>query len=260
VTSFSNDYRSSDAGKTPNSNSTLVQTLGSPSVNGSRAVQGCLAPPNQAGEFGTYLAGTIYAAQAALAAEKASELATNASGTPTPINIMIILSDGNTNASTRYGLSNQFFQTTPSASGTYPSDVGDCGQAVVAGQTAKTNGTLIFGIAYGSPASGYFSWNPNDVTDSIDNGNCPTDQNSFFTAFHLGGNVSSYPNISPCQTMKDIASPDTALIQFFFSDYSVSPSSTNCYSANGTGAGLNDIFASISGSLSQARLIPDATQ
>jgi len=260
VTTFSNDYRSSDAGKTPNTNSTLVQTVGAPSVNGSTAVQGCLAPPNQAGEFGTYLAGVIYAAQGALAYEKASELSTDAPGTPTPINVMIILSDGNTNASTRYGFSNQFFQTTPSASGIYPSDVGDCGQSIVAAQTAKADGTLIFAIAYGAPAAGYFNWNPNDETDSINNGNCPTDQNSFFTAFHLGSNVSSYPNISPCQTMKDIASPDTNLVQFFWSDYSVAPSSTNCYSADGAADGLNDIFAAISGSLSQARLIPDGTQ
>jgi hypothetical protein len=261
VSGFSNDYRSSNSSKTPNTNSSLVQVLGAPSVNGSSATQGCLNPPSNAGNYGTYLAGTIYAAQAALGGELASELATNAVGTPTPINIMIILSDGNTNASMRYaGVGNQFFQTTPAATGVYPSDVGDCGQAVVAGQTARNNGTLIFAIAYGSPATGSFSWNPNDASDSINNAGCPTDQNSFFSAFHLGSNVSAYPNISPCQTMKDIASPDTAQIQFFYSDYNQSGSNSQCYSPNADSpTGLSDIFGDIGGSLSHARLIPDGT-
>ena len=107
-----------------------VSTVGQPATSTTPAVSGCLAPPNQAGEFGTYLAGVIYAAQASLAAEYAQEISANP--TSQPINIMIVLSDGNSNASTRYGVSNQFFVTNnPSASGTYPSDVGDCGQAVV---------------------------------------------------------------------------------------------------------------------------------
>jgi len=104
---FSSDYKGSD--KSFNSSSSLVQAVGRPAANGNSAVQGCLAPPNQAGEFGTYLAGVIYAAQAALAKEQASEIASLPTNAATPVNIMIILSDGNSNASTRYGYSNQFF-------------------------------------------------------------------------------------------------------------------------------------------------------
>lgn len=257
ITNFSNDYRSSDASQTPNSNSTLVATVGSPPKGASPAVSGCLAPPNQAGEFGTYLAGVIYAAQASLAAEYAQE--TSASPTSQPINIMIVLSDGDSNASTRYGLSNQFFvSTNPSASGTYPSDVGDCGQAVVAASAAKSAGTLVYAVAYGSPATGSFTWNANDPADSINNAGCPTDQNSFFSAFHLGSNVSSYPNISPCQTMMDIASTPTS--EYFYSDYNQSGSNSQCYSPNTESpSALADIFATIAGKLSKARLIPDST-
>jgi len=259
ITNFLSNYRTSNASKTPNAGSALVQAVGQPATGSSPAVAPCLSPPSNAGDYGTYLAGVIYAAQAALAAEKASEIAALPTNSPTPVNVMIILSDGDSNASTRYGLSNQFFATTnPSASGAYPSDVGDCGQAVTAAGTAKGDGTLIFAIAYGSPATGSFSWNPRDPAGSINSAGCPTDQNSFFSAFNLGANVSQYPNISPCQTMMDIASPSTATTQFFYSDYNQSGSNSQCYSPySDSPTGLNDIFATITGRLTQGRLIPD---
>ena len=260
VTGYSADYRSSDSGSSPNTSSALVKTLGALSTKNSTAVQGCLASPSNAGNYGTYLAGAIYAAQASLGGELATRITNDAVGLPPPIDVMIILSDGNTNASTRYvGIGNPFFQTPPSATGIYPSDVGDCGQSVVAAQTAKSAGTLIFAIAYGSGATGNFNWNVNDPYDSVNNANCPTDQNSFFTAFGLSSNKSAYPNISPCQTMMDIASPDTAGIEFFYSDYNQSGSNSTCYASGGSPAGLSDIFAAIGGSLSHARLIPDGT-
>ena len=100
-----------------------------------------------------------------------------------PVDVMILLSDGNPNASTRYGVSNQFFvSNNPSASGIYPSDVGDCGQAVVAASAAKSAGTQVFAVAYGSSATGSFSWNQNDPSDSINNAGCvPPTSNSFFS-------------------------------------------------------------------------------
>jgi Flp pilus assembly protein TadG len=263
VTSFSNGYRSSNASKTPNSNDPVVQAIGQPATGTSSAVGSCMAPPNQAGEYGTYLAGAIYAAQAALAQQKYNEVSALPVNSPTPINIMIILSDGNTNASPYYGFSNQFFASgvTLNTNGVYPAGDGDCGQEVAAAGVAKGDGTQIFTIAYGSPAAGSFSWNPNDPGDSVNNAGCPTDQDSFFTAFHLGSNVSAYPNISPCQAMKDMASPDTAAIQYFYSDYNQSGSNSTCYSSvTDSPSNLNDIFASIVGSLSKARLIPDNTQ
>jgi len=257
VTGFNSNYRNSDSSQSANSNSPLVQTLGAPAGNGSAAISGCLAPPNNAGMYGTFLSGVIYAAQAALAGEKLSEIASDP--TSQPVNIMIILSDGNTNASSRYGLTNQFFATTPLATGIYPSDVGDCGQQVVAAGVAKSAGTLVFTVAYGSPATGSFTWNANDAADSINNAGCPTDQNSFFQAFNLGPNVSAYPNISPCQSMMDMASSPTS--EFFYSDYNQSGSNSQCYSPNSESpTGLADIFATIAGKLTKARLIPDNTQ
>ena len=260
ITNFSNGYRSSNASKTPNPNDPVVQTLGQPAANGNPAVGSCLAPPNQAGEFGTYLAGVVYAAQAALAQEKATEMAELPVNSPTPINIMIVLSDGNTNASPYYaGVTNQFFASGVSlnTNGVYPSGVGDCGQEVVAANAAKADGTQIFTVGYGSPSAGSFSWDPHDISDSINNAGCPTDQDSFFSVFGLGPNVSAYPNISPCQALKDMASPDSGLVQYFYSDSVVAGSDSGCYSAVSDSPGnLNDIFASIVGSLSKALLIP----
>jgi hypothetical protein len=255
VTGFSTDYRSTNGSTTPNSSSSLVNTVGAPAKNGQAAVGNCIAPPNEAGEFGTYLAGAIYAAQYALAAEKLTQQATLPSGTATPVNIMIVLSDGNPNASMQYGYSNQFFASGYNESGTYPSDVGDCGQAIMAAQYARGQGTQIFSIAYGSMTTGSFS------SSNVNGSGCPTDQDGFFSQYHLGGNKSSYPNISPCQTMEDIASPDNALTQYFYSDYNQSGSYSTCYPSNtNSPASLTDIFASIVGNLSKARLIPDNTQ
>jgi hypothetical protein len=60
--------------------------------------------------------------------------------------------------------------------------------------------------------------------------------------------------------MKDMATPDTAAIQYFYSDSVVSGSDSGCYSAVPASPGtLKDIFASIVGSLSKARLIPNNT-
>jgi Flp pilus assembly protein TadG len=260
VTDFFNDFKNSNGSSSLNASSLLVAAVGQPATSTSQAVAPCLAPPNSAGVYGTFLAGVIYGAQAALAAEKAGETSKLPANSPTPVNVMILLSDGNPNGSTRYaGVSNQFFVVkNPSASGVYPSDVGDCGQAVMAATSAKGAGTLIFSIAYGSPATGSFTWNPYDVSGSINNAGCPTDQDSFFKAFSLGSNVSSYPNISPCQTMKDIASPSTATTQFFYSDYNQSGSNSQCYSPySDAPTGLKDIFAAITGRLTQGRLIPD---
>lgn len=260
VTGFSTDYRSSNASTTPNSSSTLVNTIGAPAKGNQAAIGNCLAPPNEAGNFGTYLAGAIYAAQYALAAEKLTQeayFASNSPNTPTPVNIMIVLSDGNPNASMQYsGVGNQFFTSGYNESGVYPSDVGDCGQAVTAAQYAKNQGTQIFSIAYGAMTTGSFLGNSN-----INGSGCPTDNDAFFSTEHLGSNKSSYPNISPCQTMEDIASPDTALVQYFYSDYNQSGSYSTCYPSNtASPAALTDIFASIVGNLSKARLIPDNTQ
>jgi len=247
VVGFSSQY----GGNYTASNSPLVGAVGT-SNSGSNGP--CLAPPNNDGMYGTYLPGVIYAAQAALAAEMASELATLPSSSPQPINVMIILSDGDSNASMQYqGVGNQFFVSGYNESGTYPSDVGDCGQEVDAAGVAKAAGTKVFTIAYGSPNTS--TW----VNGSINSSYCPTDTTGFFQAEGLGANVSSHPNISPCQAMQDMASPNTAKVTFFFSDPNQEGGATDCPSPPGAAVALVDIFATIAGSLTNSRLIPNGT-
>jgi len=258
VTGFSENYRNANS-SSPNSSSSLVGAVGIPAntATGQRAVTGCLTSPNNDGMYGTYLPGAIYAAQAALANRLALEM--QSSPPITPINIMVILSDGDSNVSNQYaGSGNQFF--TPGSyneTGQYPSDVGDCGQEVVAAGVAKTAGTLVYTVAYGSPATFVWAYDPNNLSNTINNSTCPTDANGFFSQYHLGPNVSSYPNITPCQAMQDMASTPTG--QYFFSDYNQSGSNSTCYSPNTDApTQLADIFAHIGGQLVKARLIPDS--
>lgn len=248
IVGFSSQY----GGSYTASNSPLIGAVGT-SNNGSNGP--CLAPPNNDGMYGTYLPGVIYAAQAALGAEMASELSTLPSGSPQPINVMIILSDGDSNASMQYnGVGNQFFVNGGyNESGTYPSDVGDCGQEVDAAGVAKAAGTKIFTIAYGSPNTSV--WNSN----SINNSYCPTDTNGFFSTEGLGANVSSHPNISPCQAMQDMASPNTSKVTYFFSDPNQEGGATDCPAPSGQPTSLVNIFATIAGSLTNSRLIPNGT-
>jgi hypothetical protein len=209
-------------------------------------------------------------------------------------NVIVILSDGNVNGSDQYmkkvdtslGMMASTFTvttTTPSdipISGTavtYPSGVGGCGQAVQEAQIARasTLQTSIFVISFGSPITG--SWNPSNinltgisastfVNNVINPSNCPSDQDAFFVAFKstahgtlpTSNNVSFTPNISPCQTDKDLATPDTPEIVYFYSD-TMGASSNVCPSTSGLGS-LSQIFAAIVGELPHIpRLVPVGT-
>jgi Flp pilus assembly protein TadG len=163
ITNFLSDYRTSDTATSLNPSSDLVQAAG--------AVNGCgsMTPPNYDGEYGTYYAGAIYAAQAALLQEQANNPGSN--------NVIILLSDGDSNApQTPNGYPGMPAPAT--ASGYYPSYNGQCSQAIIAAAGATAQGTRVYSVAYGSPQSG-----------------CSTD-----------ASYGSYKGISPCQTMADIAS------------------------------------------------------
>jgi hypothetical protein len=147
ILSFSSDYRSSNGNQSLTPASDLVDAVG-----GKTNCPGMQAP----GGEGTYYAGVIYAAQSALAASSAS-------GTQ---NVMIILSDGDANASSKE-------MTSKNTKGTYPSTVDQCHQAISAAQAATAAGTLVYTVAYGASSSG-----------------CSTDT----------------PSISPCQAMEQMAS------------------------------------------------------
>jgi len=147
IVPFSSDYRTSDGTSSLNGSSLLVDAVG-----GKSNCPGMQAP----GGEGTYYAGVIYAAEAQLEASARS----NAQ------NVMIILSDGDANATSAH-------MTSTNNNGTYPSTADQCHQAITAAQYATSRGTLVYTIAYGASSSG-----------------CTTDT----------------PNISPCAAMEAMAS------------------------------------------------------
>jgi len=149
VIPFNSDYRVSDTSLSLNTSSNLVIAAG-----GKASCTGIQAP----GGEGTYYAGVIYAAQAALVTAQAANTGTQ--------NVMIILSDGDANATSSH-------MSSTNSKGTYPSTVDQCHQAITAAQAASTAGTRVYTVAYGAEASG-----------------CSTDS----------------PTITPCQTMQQMAS------------------------------------------------------
>jgi Flp pilus assembly protein TadG len=151
IVGFSSDYRTSDTATSLNSSSNLVAAVG-----GKSGCAGMQAP----GGAGTYYAQVIYSAQNKLVAEQALY--------PNSKNAMVILSDGDANATTAQMVG------ASATSGTFMSSIQECHQAVTAAQVATAAGTRVYSVAYGAEASG-----------------CPTDTS---------------PTITPCQTMEQMAS------------------------------------------------------
>lgn len=248
IVPFSNDYRSTDSASSLNTSSDLVLAAG-----GSSSCSGI----NPTGGAGTYYAQVIYAAQTALAAQQAAN--------PGSKNAMIILSDGDATASVSYtgggggggghnGGSSGSSQTISSTSDlqpsstnslngisannptsyTYPSAVGECGQAVVAAQSAATAGTSVYTIGYGSETSG-----------------CTTDSQYSASVTTNGGSWG--PGDSPCQALAAMAS---APINFYSDDGN---GCTATVPSNAAITALTSIFHQITSSLTTARLIPNGT-
>jgi Flp pilus assembly protein TadG len=224
VVPWLNDYRTSDttSGTSPLAvGSDLVSAVdGDTSFGGTSSCSGLQTP----GGEGTFFAGAIYAAQAALVAEQAAY--------PNSQNALIILSDGaansqyytspkqngNPDSSPPRGKANQMASTDVNGAaitgtGTYPSYNNQCAQAVTAAGAANTAGTKVFTVAYGA---------------STNTSDCSTDN----------------PAITPCTTMQTMASNSGN----FYSD--------TCPNAMPAVA-IQQIFADIGASLTVARLIPD---
>ncbi len=163
IVPFSSDYRASTTSTTLTSTSNLVHAAGGKS--------GCSGLQNPGGA-GTYYAGIIYAAQAAL-------VSAHVSGTQ---DVMILLSDGDASSSN---------MTSTNTNGTYPSSKQQCHQAVTAAAAATTAGTRVYSVAYGAASSGCSTDNPSitpcqtmqqiasapqyfysDYTASANNGSC----------------------------------------------------------------------------------------
>ncbi len=141
ITPFMGNYQtvnsSGDATGSLNTNSSAYIPL---AVGASSS---CPAMGSPGGE-GTYYAGAIYAAQAALTAQQAEE---QSSGQQVK-NAMIIVSDGDA------GSKQSQMASSAGSNGLYPSYNDQCQQAITAAQAATAAGTTVYTVAYGSPDSG----------------------------------------------------------------------------------------------------------
>lgn len=234
---YSNDYRTSDTASTLNSSSNMVIATGY-----TKSCTGIQAP----GGAGTYYAQVIYQAQSDLVAQQTANQGSQ--------NAMIILSDGNATASVSYSGSgkNQTISSTsnlqPSSTNslngitnnnptsyTYPSAVGECGQAVVAAQAAAKAGTTVYTIGYGAETSG----------------GCTTDSTYSASVTTNGGTWG--PGKQPCAALAAMAS---AQVNFYSDD------SSGCLAtatANQKITKLTAIFQAITAGLTSPRLIPNGT-
>jgi Flp pilus assembly protein TadG len=131
VVDFASDYRTSDTASTLNPNSDIVMAVGGKS--------GCSGMGDPGGE-GTYYAGAIYAAEAALNAEQVAN--------PNSQNVLILISDGDASATA------SAMPGASTTSGTYPSTKQQCHQAITAAAAATAAGTKVYAVAYGAEASG----------------------------------------------------------------------------------------------------------
>ncbi len=229
VIPFTNNYRTSDSATTLNTAADIVIAAGG---------SGCTGITAPGGE-GTYYAQVIYAAQAALVAQQTAN--------PGSQNAMIILSDGNaTSSGSQLAVSSGGGTLNGTGSGsnknsyTYPSALGECGQAVQAANYAATSSTYnnpgfytrVYTIGYGSPTSG-----------------CTTDATYSATVAGGGGNWAA--GDSPCKAIAAMASNPA----YFYSD-----DADGCASTNGTNyTQLTQIFQAIAATFSTPRLVPNTT-
>lgn len=182
IIDFSSDYRTSDAATSLNTASNLTIAAGGKS--------GCSGMGNPGGE-GTYLAGAIYAAQAALVYEKANN--------PGSQNVIVLLSDGDASASS------SAMTGASTSTGLYPSTKNQCQQAVTASQAATTAGTRVYTVAYGASTSGC-STDGGAITP------CQTMQQSASSALTFFSDYAATGGSSSCTSS---ARPTTSLSQIF---------------------------------------------
>jgi hypothetical protein len=211
LTSYLSDWTSSNGvNGALTTNSTLVTTTGGTS---SKSCPGVAAQ----GGAGTWIAGSIYAAQSSLVAAQAAA--------PGSRNVMIILSDGD--ASNGKITANNGLKLT--TTGVYPSLTDECQQGIDAAKYASKNGTTVYTIAYGAANS--------------TSGFCTTDSPKISPCSALQQMSSNY--VSPTNA------PD------FYSDATASQNKGQCTSSDNPNLSLKGIFGNISAQLTKARLLPN---
>jgi Flp pilus assembly protein TadG len=140
ITSFASDYRTTDLPipGTLNTSSEAVRAVGGATAGG--CGDGMLAK----GGDGTYYAGVIYAASAALLAENAAY--------PGSQNVIIMISDGAATSA------QDKMAGTATNSGLYGTSAGsyidECGQAITAAKAAQSEGIIFYTVAFGAPSTG----------------------------------------------------------------------------------------------------------
>jgi hypothetical protein len=245
---FSSDYYLSSETDNLNTSSKVIQIIGH------AAGGGCMKEPgnynaymnNNAGNNGgsglTYQAGAIYAAQNALNAEQAQTATLGIKA----INVIVFVSDGQANSD-----SSTFVPTTDtitagsgyvarSGNGTYPDIKQECQQTIEAAQYANGLGTRVYGVAYGSEATGCTTDSAVVVTNT---GSDPV---------HITGTN----QVIPCTIMEDMSSATGASsgLQFYFYG-DVTSQANGCLGNTTVGSGVNDIFQGILETLTAPELI-----
>jgi len=247
VISWDNDYKTTDTASSLNRSSDMVIAAG----DGSKSGSGYNACNGISTRFEwTYYPQVIYAAQAALVTQQ--------SANPGSKNAIIILGDGDLNASasnayTAGGALNSspigLIATEGVLNGTgthttnpngynnpaYPSALGECGQAVLAAQAAANAGTTVYTIGYGSLTSG----------------SCVTDKTYSASVTTNGGSWA--PGKQACNALAAMASAEMN----FYSDDADGCEATTPSNQNITK--LTAIFRAITDNLTTPRLIPNGS-
>ncbi|MGD0097508.1 MAG: pilus assembly protein TadG-related protein [Terracidiphilus sp.] len=242
---FTSDYYSPSTANNLNPNSILIKEIGD------GATKNCIGEPGgEAGGSGsnggsgiTYQAGAIIAAQNALNAEQVqtTNLGINAT------NVIIFVSDGQANAYSNYfppstdtitGGTGGYVTSGTNGTGKYPDYNDQCQQTIMAATLAQSQGTRVYGVAYGTETGG-----------------CSTDKTVVATGTsNLPVNITSTNQVVPCTVMEDMSSPEANNAGYYF--YAEGTSASNgCIGNTTTGTNVNAIFQGIIASLTAPHLV-----
>lgn len=272
VNGFSSDFYPGTTTEQLNPNSILVKAVGNSPVTGSSLTTGCVKPvASWSSSYGqeTYFASAIYAAQAALQAEKALvDPLLIASGVASK-NAIIFVSDGQANTysinsfpaatptyayatsgeggvnvsssgTTKYSATAANMTGVSGTWGTYPDINVPCQQAMVAAQYAKNAGTRVFGVAYGSEANSSQGCTESKALAALNS-----------SAYNVP--ITSASQVTPCVTVENIADS--------WADFYADSSSIGC-NVSTTNAPMNSlatIFEAIASKLGPGGyLIPNS--
>ena len=232
ITPYSSNYASQDpSSNTSSAASSSYLSSSALLVQASGGKKGC-GGLQAVGGASTYYAGVIYQAQADLVAQQSARLPTQTQ------NVMIVLSDGDAEASSTD-------MTSTNYNGTYPSIFNECKQAVTAAKAATAAGTTVYTVAYGTQSGG-----------------CDTDKSSASYSTGSGKSKVTYTNtnpsnLTPCQAMQQMASSASTFYSDFVAGGNGGSNDGSCAGASGSDTSINNIFSYIAGNLSTARLVPN---